>query len=745
MADAGFFRGTNSEQDLRFSNKQKKLLKTLKFEDSLNTKVDMKRIDLDVMRLWITKRVSEILGIEDDVVVEFVLNQLEEEDLDPRNMQINLTGFLNAKKAREFMGELWDLLIDAQSSDCGIPQTLINAKAEYLRSLSVERLATLDDPPSPELKNDSPPACVEAEERPIRDCDSPGKVSPSKTREPRHKEREQRFRRRQIHSARRSIVREQRTPAANESKADGRRRNEEPEKYRSSRRKMQENRRDGKDRNSRYVSSYKSNREKYDKPINEQRPVEKRLERSRRSRSRSKERNEKYVRGKRESAVCSERNNDSQNRHPRRGKHRSGRASEEKDSSTPDEERRSRRRLRDRCRDYYRHWSRRDRSIERMRDNRMRYRRDVDFAGRRREENRKRRSRSDSPHLRRDERDYKKHRHAKQECDDRRYRDKVHERNHKSHYKKKRSRSIGESDSSVDDNVNRNRMSRKSQRKHEWLKEREWSASPITDEASSKNDDDSPLDRRISSREISHDRVNTPDKQHAESESETTSRARKQTSRNITQTMEESDVSPEKILKNSIANDHETSAEEDNQNNKLYEFKRPDENKSNVNNDKVLSENFTSNERKALDKKMTPSLQRKLLLGHKYDETDVDKQLVKKKRSSSKSSLDNEYPVEKKKAKSRHSHGKGESRGKSRKKNKEKECKKRDKRFSSVEESSGKHSKKDKKKKKKKSHKKKRKHRHHSESSSSSSSLSSSCKKSSRRSRTARDSTSSDR
>ncbi|KRX94083.1 Serine/arginine repetitive matrix protein 1 [Trichinella pseudospiralis] len=228
MADAGFFRGTNSEQDLRFSNKQKKLLKTLKFEDSLNTKVDMKRIDLDVMRLWITKRVSEILGIEDDVVVEFVLNQLEEEDLDPRNMQINLTGFLNAKKAREFMGELWDLLIDAQSSDCGIPQTLINAKAEYLRSLSVERLATLDDPPSPELKNDSPPACVEAEERPIRDCDSPGKVSPSKTREPRHKEREQRFRRRQIHSARRSIVREQRTPAANESKADGRRRNEEP-------------------------------------------------------------------------------------------------------------------------------------------------------------------------------------------------------------------------------------------------------------------------------------------------------------------------------------------------------------------------------------------------------------------------------------------------------------------------------------------------------------------------------------
>ncbi|KRZ73381.1 Serine/arginine repetitive matrix protein 1 [Trichinella papuae] len=730
MADAGFFRGTNSEQDLRFSNKQKKLLKTLKFEDSLNTKVDMKRIDLDVMRLWITKRVSEILGIEDDVVVEFVLNQLEEEDLDPRNMQINLTGFLNAKKAREFMGELWDLLIDAQSSDCGIPQTLINAKAEYLRSLSVERLATLDDRPSPELKDDNPMACVESEERPTRDYDSPGKVSPSKIRETRNKEREQRFRRRQIRSPRRSIVREQRTPAANECKVDGRRRNEEPEKYRSSRRKMQENRRDGNDRNSRYISSYKSNREKYDKPINEQRPVEKHFERSRRSRSRSKERNEKYIRGKRENVFCSERNNDSQNPHPRRGKHRSKRASDERDSSTPDEEHRSRRRLRDRCRGmlnlfvyYYSYRSRRVRSIERKRDSRMHYRRDVDFADRRREENRRRRSRSDSPHLKRDERDYKKHRHVKQEYDDRRYRDNVYERNHKSHYKKKRSQSIGESDSSVEDNVNRDQMSRKPQRKHERLKEREWSASPITDGGSSKNDDSS-FERRISSPEISYDRVNTPDTQHTESESETTGRARKHTSRNLTQTMEESDISPEKILKNSFANDYGTSdeeEEEDNQNNKLYE---------------VLPGNFTSDERKALDKQMTPPLQRKSL-AHKYDETDFDKELVKKKRSSSsKSSLDDEYSDEKKKAKSGHTHGKGESHGKSRRKNNEKEFKKRDKHFSSVEESSGKQTKEDKKKTKKKSKKKKRKHRHHSESSSS--------KKPSRRSRASRDSTSSD-
>ncbi|KRX48602.1 Serine/arginine repetitive matrix protein 1 [Trichinella murrelli] len=707
MADAGFFRGTNSEQDLRFSNKQKKLLKTLKFEDSLNTKVDMKRIDLDVMRLWITKRVSEILGMEDDVVVEFVLNQLEEEDMDPRNMQINLTGFLNAKKAREFMGELWDLLIDAQSSECGIPQTLINAKAEYLRSRSVERLASLDDPPSPELKNDSPKE--ESEERPVRGYNSSSKVSPSKSRETRHKERESRFRRRPISSPRRSSVREPPTPAANENKTgERRRRKEEPEKYRSSRRKTQENRRDEKDRHFRYISSYKSNRAKYDKSINEQRSLEKHIER-RRSRSLSKEPNEKRISRKRENAYSS---------------------SDDRSSSTPEEEHRSRRRVRDRYMDYYRYRSRRGRSKERKRDTWMRYRRDADFADRRREENRKRRSRSDSPHFKRDERDYRKHRQAKHERgDDRRRRERVDEKNHKS-YKKKRSRSIGESDSSVEDNVNRDRMSRKPQLKHEKLKKRKRLASSNSNGDSSKSD---------------QYRVNAPDKQHAtESESETTGRARKRSSQNITQTKDDSDILPAKVLKNSFTDNYGTSAEEEKEeednrnNNKLYELQPPDGNKLSVNNDKVLPKNFTSDERKALEA-VAPPLQRKSL-GCKFDETNFDKELVKKKRSSSKSLLDDEYSDEKKKAKRGHTHGKGESHGKSKSKKKEKERRKRDKHFSSVEESSDKQSKDDKKKKKKKNKKKKkkkRKHRHHSESSSS--------KKPSRRLRASRDSTSSDR
>ena len=38
----------------------------------------MTRVKLDVLKPWITQRITQLLGIEDDVVIEFVFNQLEE-------------------------------------------------------------------------------------------------------------------------------------------------------------------------------------------------------------------------------------------------------------------------------------------------------------------------------------------------------------------------------------------------------------------------------------------------------------------------------------------------------------------------------------------------------------------------------------------------------------------------------------------------------------------------------------------
>ncbi len=40
-------------------------------------KVDMTRVSLDTIKPWVTQRITEILGFEDDVVIEFVFNLLE--------------------------------------------------------------------------------------------------------------------------------------------------------------------------------------------------------------------------------------------------------------------------------------------------------------------------------------------------------------------------------------------------------------------------------------------------------------------------------------------------------------------------------------------------------------------------------------------------------------------------------------------------------------------------------------------
>jgi len=42
-------------------------------------KVDMNKVKLEVLKPWISNRIIDLLGMEDDVLVEFVSNQLEAE------------------------------------------------------------------------------------------------------------------------------------------------------------------------------------------------------------------------------------------------------------------------------------------------------------------------------------------------------------------------------------------------------------------------------------------------------------------------------------------------------------------------------------------------------------------------------------------------------------------------------------------------------------------------------------------
>lgn len=82
-----------------------------------------------------TKTVTELAGVEDDIVIEFVMELLESKDEpvpDPRKMQISLGGFLTPENAAEFMLRLWKLLLSAQASHGGIPAEFVEAKKQEL-------------------------------------------------------------------------------------------------------------------------------------------------------------------------------------------------------------------------------------------------------------------------------------------------------------------------------------------------------------------------------------------------------------------------------------------------------------------------------------------------------------------------------------------------------------------------------------------------------------------------------------
>lgn len=63
---------------------------------------------------------------------------------DSKMMQINLTGFLNGKNAREFMKDLWPLLLSAQENIAGIPTAFLEQKKEEIKQRQVSEFEYAD-------------------------------------------------------------------------------------------------------------------------------------------------------------------------------------------------------------------------------------------------------------------------------------------------------------------------------------------------------------------------------------------------------------------------------------------------------------------------------------------------------------------------------------------------------------------------------------------------------------------------
>lgn len=130
-----FFRGTSVEQDGRWGKSDEKLMakmaKNGMFASILDTKVNLKKVNLDVINKWITQRIIEVVGFEDEILINLVINMLQGVDVDGRKMQLDVTGFLE-KQSGSFVAELWSLLVDAQEQPSGIPTVFLQKKKEEI-------------------------------------------------------------------------------------------------------------------------------------------------------------------------------------------------------------------------------------------------------------------------------------------------------------------------------------------------------------------------------------------------------------------------------------------------------------------------------------------------------------------------------------------------------------------------------------------------------------------------------------
>lgn len=108
-----------------------------KLPELLYEKVDTGKIELETVKPWIGTRITELLGVEDDVLIGMIGVLLEETRVHKscEHIYTQLASFLEAD-AETFCVELWELLTSAQANAVkggpGIPQKFLDDKRRQM-------------------------------------------------------------------------------------------------------------------------------------------------------------------------------------------------------------------------------------------------------------------------------------------------------------------------------------------------------------------------------------------------------------------------------------------------------------------------------------------------------------------------------------------------------------------------------------------------------------------------------------
>ena len=112
----------------------------------MNKKLNINKINLEILEAWITSKTTEILGIEDELLIGIIIEYLNvhKENVIQHELLSEIEPYLE-DQSETFIKELWDICQLAEKEEDGIPTCLqlerVNKKRKrsQSRDRSIER------------------------------------------------------------------------------------------------------------------------------------------------------------------------------------------------------------------------------------------------------------------------------------------------------------------------------------------------------------------------------------------------------------------------------------------------------------------------------------------------------------------------------------------------------------------------------------------------------------------------------
>ena len=119
------YKGTSCEQDHSFKRLREQQKEEISYPPIFSEKIDPTKINMEVIEAWISSKTTELLEIEDDILVGIIVEYLKSHgtSTEAKKLSSEIEPFLE-EQTIPFIKELWEICQLAMKSEDGIPECL---------------------------------------------------------------------------------------------------------------------------------------------------------------------------------------------------------------------------------------------------------------------------------------------------------------------------------------------------------------------------------------------------------------------------------------------------------------------------------------------------------------------------------------------------------------------------------------------------------------------------------------------